>query len=78
MCCLEERIQPMIAMHELILKKRTGTYRDMCKAMHMSKSNVGRLLDTLRALGAIIEFDRILNTYYYVNDFELVFIAKTK
>lgn len=78
MCCLEARIQQMIELHELILKKRTGTYRDMCKAMHMSKSNVGRLLETLRALGAIIEFDRILNTYYYVNDFELVFIAKTK
>lgn len=74
--CFEERIQQMLFIHESIKKRKSGTYRDMGEKLNMSKSNVYRIIETLRGFGAEIEFDRTLNSYYYTNDFDIDFKIK--
>ena len=69
--CFEERLQQMMFIHEHIKKRKTGSYRDLADKLHMSKSNVQRSFETLRGLGAEIELDEVLNSYYYMNDFDI-------
>lgn len=74
--CIEERIQQMLYIHDCIKKRKSGTYKDLADTLKMSKSNVFRIIETLRGFGAEIEFDRILNTYYYKNQFDIEFKIK--
>jgi len=74
--CFEERIQQMMFIHEHIKKRRTGSYRDLGARLKMSKSNVCRIFETLRGFGAEIEFDEVLNSYYYKNTFDIELTIK--
>ena len=74
--CIEERIQQMLYIHESIKKRKSGTYQDLADKLKMSKSNVFRIIETLRGFGAEIEFDRTLNSYYYKNLFDIEFKIK--
>lgn len=74
--CFEERIQQMMFIHEHIKKRRTGSYRDLGARLKMSKSNVCRIFETLRGFGAEIEFDEMLNSYYYKNTFDIELTIK--
>ena len=69
--CFEERIQQMMFIHEHIKKRKTGSYRDLAERLNMSKSNVARIIETLRGFGADIEFDEGLNSYCYLNNFDI-------
>lgn len=76
--CFEERIKQLIFIHENIKKRNTGTYRDLGQRLNMSKSNVFRIVETIRGFGADIRWDRDLQSYYYANDFEIEFHIKMK
>lgn len=66
----------MLYIHESIKKRKSGTYQDLADKLKMSKSNVFRIIETLRGFGAEIEFDRTLNSYYYKNLFDIEFKIK--
>lgn len=66
----------MLYIHESIKKRKSGTYQDLADKLIMSKSNVFRIIETLRGFGAEIEFDRTLNSYYYKNLFDIEFKIK--
>ena len=66
----------MLYIHESIKKRKSGTYQDLADKLKMSKSNVFRIIETLRGFGAEIEFDRTLNSYYYKNLFDIEFMIK--
>lgn len=74
--CFEERIQQMMFIHEHIKKRKTGSYRDLACKLNMSKSNVCRIIETLRGFGADIDYDRGLNSYYYKNCFDIEITIK--
>lgn len=56
--------------HIAITKGHTGGAREFAQKLNLTLSTFQHRLDTLKSLGAIILYDRILNTYYYTNDFE--------
>ena len=74
--CFEERIQQMMFIHEHIKKRKTGSYRELGARLNMSKSNIARIFETLRGCGAEIEFDTLLNSYYYKNTFDIELTIK--
>ncbi len=49
----------------------TGGQTEFAKKMRMDPTTLGRKLTQLETLGAIIAYDRSLNTYYYLNNFNL-------
>lgn len=69
MSAFEDRIMQMMYINELIEKRKSGSYREIAETLNMSKSNVVRLMETLRGLGADIVWDEDLHTYYYSNNF---------
>lgn len=74
--CFEERIQQMMFIHEHIKKRKTGSYRELGARLNMSKSNIAHIFETLRGFGAEIEFDTLLNSYYYKNTFDIELTIK--
>ena len=64
------------AIHEQIVKGHTGGAQDFAERMHLPVTTFRHRLEALRALGADIEFDRIQNTYNYLNNFEFVLKIK--
>lgn len=62
--------------HQRILKGHTGGAKDFAERIGLPVTTFRHRLEALRSLGAEIEYDRILNTYSYLNDFEFVFKIK--
>ena len=66
----------MMFIHEHIKKRKTGSYRELGARLNMSMSNIARIFETLRRFGAEIEFDTLLNSYYYKNTFDIELTIK--
>ena len=62
--------------HERILKGHTGGAKEFAENIGLPVTTFRHKLEALRSLGAEIEYDRILNTYCYLNDFEFDFHIK--
>ena len=63
-----ERLQQL---HNLIVKERTGSPKDLARRMKISERLVYLLIEYLKDYNASIRYDRIRQTYYYAEDFQL-------
>ena len=63
-----ERLQQL---HKLIEKERTGSPKELARKMNISERLVYLLLEYLRDYSAQISYDRMRQTYYYLEDFQL-------
>lgn len=67
-------INQLLALERLcsrIKQGKTGSLSKLAQCLHMKNRSLGRRLEELRSLGAIIEYDKTQCTYYFANDFEL-------
>lgn len=58
---------------QLIRLKSTGTPEALAKRMSVSRASIYRHLDTLKGLGAPIEYCKTSSTFFYSEDFLLKF-----
>ncbi len=63
-----ERLQQL---HNLISKERTGSPKELARRMNVSERLVYLLLEYLKDYNASICYDRLRQTYYYSEDFQL-------
>jgi predicted transcriptional regulator len=63
-----ERLQQL---HQRILQENTGTPKELASYMNISERSLYKLIDELKDLKASICYNRVRNTYYYCDDFEL-------
>ena len=66
-----EKIMKLEELTDRIKKGRTGTQIQLAKEMHTSTTSLNRWFSELKDMGAEIEFDRIMNTYYINNEFTI-------
>ncbi|MDR0606432.1 MAG: helix-turn-helix domain-containing protein [Bacteroidales bacterium] len=65
-------IDRILVIHGLIKKEATGTPDEFAERLHLKRRQLQNILDEIRDFGAEIMYDRIRNTYYYANNFEIV------
>ena len=58
-------------LYSLIKAKNTGPRRVIADKLHISVRSVSNYMQVLRSLGADIEYDPIMGTYYFANGFIL-------
>jgi hypothetical protein len=73
---LFETIDRIAVMHRLIEKEETGTPDKFAERLHIKKRQLYNILDEIRDYGAEIVYDRARETYFYVNNFEIVIVMK--
>ena len=64
-------MENLVRLHKLIRLQRTGKQQDLAQEMRMSLRGIQNYLNSLRELGAKINFDKARNTYYYENNFNI-------
>ncbi|MBP7359682.1 MAG: HTH domain-containing protein [Prevotella sp.] len=69
-------MENLVRLHKLIRLQRTGKQQDLAQEMRMSLRGIQNYLNSLRELGAKINFDKARNTYYYENNFNIEFSIK--
>ena len=69
-------MENLVRHHKLIRLQRTGKQQDLAQEMRMSLRGIQNYLNSLRELGAKINFDKARNTYYYENNFNIEFSIK--
>jgi hypothetical protein len=67
-----ESMDRILVLHGLIEKEATGTPDEFAERLHLKRRQLQNILDEIRDHGAEIKYDRIKNTYYYANNFEVV------
>lgn len=70
---LTKHIEIVKRMDDLIRRKATGCPNCFSNKMGFSKATLHRYLVELKSFGAPIIYSRSLESYYYEEDFELVF-----
>lgn len=63
-----EQLKLLERFDALIARKRTGSAKDLAAKLAISRSTVFNHLDTLRGLGAEIDYCEFRKSYFYVND----------
>ena len=58
--------------HKLIRQEKTGTPSEFASKLHISERELYRHLEYLKEMDAVISFSRSTNTYYYIEDFDLL------
>lgn len=69
-------MENLVRLHKLIRLQRTGKQQDLAQEMRMSLRGIQNYLNSLRELGAKINFDKARNTDYYENNFNIEFSIK--
>ena len=69
-------MENLVRLHKLIRLQRTGKQQDLAQEMRLSLRGIQNYLNSLRELGAKINFDKARNTYYYENNFNIEFSIK--
>ena len=69
-------MENLVCLHKLIRLERTGKQQELAQKMRMSLRGIQNYLNSLRELGAKINFDKARNTYYYENNFNIEFSIK--
>lgn len=69
-------MENLVRLHKLIRLERTGKQQELAQEMRMSLRGIQNYLNSLRELGAKINFDKARNTYYYENNFNIEFSIK--
>lgn len=67
-----ETIERMHRIHKLIQRKGTGTPDEFAEKLHLKKRQIYNILDEFRGYGANIKYNRMRETFYYENDFEIM------
>ena len=75
-----EKLQLIERVDQLIRMKATGSANDLARKLGVSRSTVFEILDTMRIMGAEIEFCKYKKTYFYSKDKVLAigFVTKDK
>ncbi|MEN0004198.1 MAG: HTH domain-containing protein [Bacteroidota bacterium] len=68
-----DQLQQLKRLDLLIRRKATGTATELANRMGISRATVYRNLQTLKSLGASIQFCTYRKTYYYDKHFVLKF-----
>jgi hypothetical protein len=71
---LFKEIEMLERLHLLISRKATGTPAELAERFNMSKRNVLRILESMKARGFPVAYDNFRQTYYY--DGEVTFDLK--
>lgn len=65
----DKNVKIMLSMHKAIQKKNTGTHRSFANHLGISIGELNKLLSYLRnKLDFKIRYDKIKQTFYYVED----------
>lgn len=64
-------IQLLEQINHQIRLRHTGGQIEFARKMRIHPTTLSRRMNQLETLGAMIAFDRTLNTYYYLNNFNL-------
>ena len=64
--------------HKLIRYENTGTPKEFALKLHISEREIYRILEYLREVDAIICFSRTANSYYYIDEFDLLVNVSVK
>lgn len=67
------QIERMEKLHGLILREMTGDSLDLSIKLGVSRRMVNYYLQEFRDYGARIAYSPVRKTYYYLNDFEIIF-----
>ena len=73
---LVNHIHLLESIHHHVVHKSTGTPRQFAKKLNISVRTLYRILEELKDLGALIEFDTIIRSYVYKKDVEIHLIFK--
>lgn len=57
-------------LHKRIEKGRTGGRAQLAREMKMNPVTLSKKFYELEELGAMVKFDKIMNSYYYTNNFK--------
>jgi len=57
--------------HYKIKTRSTGTPEEFSRRLNISRSTLYEYIEDLEELGAEIRYSRCLQTFYYVNDFDI-------
>jgi predicted DNA-binding transcriptional regulator YafY len=73
---LFETIDRIYRIHQLIQKEATGTPEEFAKRFNIKKRQLYNILEEFKDYGACIRYNRTKQTFYYVNDFEVIMKIK--
>lgn len=73
-----ETIYSILDVYKSIIKGHTGGLKTFSEKLKMSEATLWRRMESLRDLGAEIDYDNIQCTYYFVNNFSMVFEIKAR
>ncbi len=68
-------IERLYRVHKLIQMKATGTPDQLAKRFHIKRRTLFYLLEELKLYGAVIKYNSLQSTYFYLEDFN--FFEKT-
>jgi hypothetical protein len=69
-------IDRIFIIHGLIKKEATGNPDEFAERLHIKRRQLQNILDEIRDYGAKIMYDRVRETYYYANNFEIVIVMR--
>ncbi|MDR0748508.1 MAG: helix-turn-helix domain-containing protein [Tannerellaceae bacterium] len=69
---LFETINRVYRMHQLIQREATGTSEEFAKRFELKRRQLYNILDEFKSYGANIHYSRKKQTFYYVNEFEII------
>jgi predicted transcriptional regulator len=69
---LFETIDRIHRIHQLIQKEATGTPEEFAERFNIRKRQLYNILEEFKEYGAHIRYNRIKQTFYYANDFEII------
>ena len=61
----------LLRMHELIQQEHTGTPDGFAELLRISRRQLYLMIDILKDYGALVDYDRCRQTYYYQESFEI-------
>lgn len=68
---LFKQIDRLNLLDKLVSQKRTGNPECLARRLNLSVSRLARIIEYLRSSGAPIQYDRMLQTYYYEIDYRI-------
>ncbi|MEJ2882707.1 hypothetical protein [Pedobacter sp. GR22-6] len=68
---LFKQIDRLNLLDKLVSQKRTGNPECLARRLNLSVSRLARIIEYLRTSGAPIQYDRMLQTYYYETDYRI-------
>jgi predicted DNA-binding transcriptional regulator YafY len=66
-----QKLKKIELIHYKIKSKSTGKPEEFSNKLNISRSTLYEYIEDLKELGAEIRYSRCLQTFYYVNDFDI-------